>query len=263
MEITVGGEKLTLRSPERLPANLLQAAGIRLFPGDLLTQNGQTLDPNQALPIGAEASLRFLPAREIILEMDGQTRTIYTQQDRLADALLEAGIHLQPEDRLSAEPDTLLGAQNTFSLDLARSLTVTVGKETLVGLSAARTVGEALADLGLAPNTSTAPFLPRTIRCPDGQITFIQGSESISMVKDETPFSYTYQLDPETGELDTTTIIAAGQLGLVVTPAQQRENGEIIQTLEEGPWKASDPPWHYGQRHQSGHQDRSRGWADA
>ena len=177
VEITVGSEKLTLRSPERLPANLLQAAGIRLFPGDLLTQNGQALDPNQALPIGAEASLRFLPAREIILEMDGQTRTIYTQQDRLADALLEAGIHLQPEDRLSAEPDTLLGAQNTFSLDLARSLTVTIGKETLVGLSAARTVGEALADLGLAPQ-----YLDRTVPPeddplpPDGQITFIQGS---------------------------------------------------------------------------------------
>lgn len=242
VEITVGGEKLTLRSPERLPANLLQAAGIRLFPGDLLTQNGQALDPNQALPIGAEASLRFLPAREIILEMDGQTRTIYTQQDRLADALLEAGIHLQPEDRLSAEPDTLLGAQNTFSLDLARSLTVTIGKETLVGLSAARTVGEALADLGLAPQ-----YLDRTVPPeddplpPDGQITFIQGSESISLVKDETPFSYTYQLDPET-ELDTTTIIAAGQLGLVVTRQRSRiENGEIIQTLEEGPWKASDP----------------------
>lgn len=242
VEITVGGEKLTLRSPERLPANLLQAAGIRLFPGDLLTQNGQALDPNQALPIGAEASLRFLPAREIILEMDGQTRTIYTQQDRLADALLEAGIHLQPEDRLSAEPDTLLGAQNTFSLDLARSLTVTIGEETLVGLSAARTVGKALADLGLAPQ-----YLDRTVPPeddplpPDGQITFIQGSESISLVKDETPFSYTYQLDPET-ELDTTTIIAAGQLGLVVTRQRSRiENGEIIQTLEEGPWKASDP----------------------
>jgi len=231
-----------LRSPERLPANLLQAAGIRLFPGDLLTQNGQTLDPNQTLPIGAEASLRFLPAREIILKMDGQTRTIYTQQDRLADALLEAGIHLQPEDRLSAEPDTLLGAQNTFSLDLARSLTVTIGEETLVGLSAARTVGKALADLGLAPQ-----YLDRTVPPeddplpPDGQITFIQGSESISLVKDETPFSYTYQLDPET-ELDTTTIIAAGQLGLVVTRQRSRiENGEIIQTLEEGPWKASDP----------------------
>lgn len=242
VEITVGGEKLTLRSPERLPANLLQAAGIRLFPGDLLTQNGQALDPNQTLPIGAEASLRFLPAREIILEMDGQTRTIYTQQDRLADALLEAGIHLQPEDRLSAEPDTLLGAQNTFSLDLARSLTVTIGEETLVGLSAARTVGKALADLGLAPQ-----YLDRTVPPeddplpPDGQITFIQGSESISLVKDETPFSYTYQLDPET-ELDTTKIIAAGQLGLVVTRQRSRiENGEIIQTLEEGPWKASDP----------------------
>jgi uncharacterized protein YabE (DUF348 family) len=242
VEVEHNGERIALQSTELLPANLLQQAGIRLFPEDLVMQSGDRIDPNEPLPIGAEERLQFLPAKQISLVMDGETCLIFTQATTLAEALQEAGIQLQPEDRLSASIDTLLGEQNNFTLAKAKSIAIAIGNKTLNGKSAAPTVGEALAELGLAPQN-----LDRTIPPEDeplaenGQITLIQSSESISLVKDETAFGYSYELDPES-ELDTTSIITPGQRGLVISRQRNRvENGAVVQTYEEAPWKASNP----------------------
>lgn len=242
VEIETGGESKKLQSSELIPANLLHQAGVRLFPRDLLMWEGQTINPYEPLPVGTEASLEFLPAKQVILEVDGEPRTLYTQKATLAEALLEAGMQLQPEDRLSVPPDTLLMAQNTFTLSQAQSLQVTIGTQTVSGMSAAPTVGEALADLGLAIQNLDRTIPPEDQPLPEsGQITLIQGAESIALVKDETAFSYTYQFDPE-AELDTSSVITPGQLGLVISRQRSRvENGVVVQTREEGPWKASDP----------------------
>ncbi len=242
VQIKNGAKDIELQSSELLPANLLQAAGIPLFPNDLLLRDGRTINPYEPLPAGEQVRLQFLPAKQITLEIDGQTQTLYTQKNTLAEALAEAVIQLEPEDRLSSPPDTQLKAQNEFTLARAQRLQVTIGNQTLSGMSAADTVGEALADLGLALQN-----LDRSIPSedqplpPNGQINLIQSTESISLVKDETAFNYTYQFDPE-AELDTTSVITPGQLGLVVTRQRNRvENGIIVRSLEEGPWKASDP----------------------
>ncbi len=242
VEIDASGESRSLQSSERLPANLLQEAGIRLFPEDLVKQQGQIISPYQPLPAGSEASLQFVPAKQITLEIDGLTRTLFTQKATLAEALLEASIELHPKDRLSASPDTLLQAQNEFTLAKARNLAVSVGDQTISGMSAAPTVGEALAELGFAPQNLDRSIPPESQPLPsDGKISLIQGAESISLVKDETAFSYTYQLDPE-AELDTTSVITPGQLGLVISRQRNRvEDGVVVHTHEEGPWKASDP----------------------
>ncbi len=242
VEITSGDETIAIQSADLLPANLLLQAGIRLFPADLLAREDQLIDPYSPLPPGQEVRLRFLPAKQVTLRMGDQTRTLFTQKNTLAEALLEAGIQLQPEDRLSAAPETPLEAVNVFSLAKAKQLTVTVGEQTLNGLSAAPTVGEALRELNLAPQN-----LDRSIPAEDqplpanGKISLIRTVERISFVKDETAFSYTYQPDPE-AELDTISVIKPGQLGLVVTRERSRvENGKVISTASDGPWKASDP----------------------
>lgn len=242
VEIDNGDTSLELQSSELLPANLLQAAGIPLFPDDLLMREGRIIDPYEPLPGGEEVRLQFLPARQITLEIDGQTQTIFTQKNTLAEALLEAGIALKPEDRLSAPPETQLQAQNAFTLAKAQSLAVTIGDQTISGLSAAPTVGEALAELGLGLQNLDRSIPPEDQPLPpNGEISLIHGAESISLVKDESAFSYTYQLDPE-AELDTTSVITPGQLGLLVSRQRNRlENGAIVRTLVEGPWKASDP----------------------
>jgi len=242
VEIDNGATSLELQSSELLPANLLQAAGISLFPDDLLMREGRIIDPREPLPGGEEVRLQFLPAKQITLIIDGQTQTLFTQKNTLAEALLEANIQLQPEDRLSAPPETQLQAQNVFTLAKAQSLIVTIDNQTISGLSAAPTVGEALAELGLAPQNLDRSIPPEGQPLPpNGEISLIHIAESISLVKDESAFNYTYQNDPE-AELDTTSVITPGQLGLLVSRQRNRlENGVIVRTLDEGPWKASDP----------------------
>lgn len=42
--------------------------------------------------------------------------------------------------------------------------------------------------------------------------------------------------------MDSTSVITPGQLGLVISRQRSRlENGEVVQSSEEAPWKASDP----------------------
>jgi len=242
VEIHTDGESLLHQSSGLLPANLLQEAGFLLFPEDLLMQEGQIINPYEPLDPGAEASLQFIPAKQVTLQIDGQTRTLFTQKATLAEALAEAGIHLQSEDRLSAPGDTLLQSENTFTLARAKSLAISIGDQTISGMSAAPTVGEALAELGLAPQNLDRSIPPEDQPLPENrQISLIQGAESITLVKDETAFNYTYQLDPE-AELDTTSVITPGQLGLIVLRQRSRiEDGVIVHTIDEGSWKASDP----------------------
>lgn len=242
VEIESRGEILALQSPELLPANLLQEVGIALFAEDLVMLDGKVIDPFKALSAGMEAKLQFVPAKQLTLEVDGEPLTLYTQKATLSEALLEAGIQVRPEDRLFASPDTQLKAQNAFTLARAKNLRVTIGNQSLSGLSAAATIGEALAELGIAPQNLDRSIPPENQPLPaNGQITLIQGAESISLVKDESAFAYTYQLDPE-AELDTTSVLTPGQLGLVVSRQRSRtEDGVIVHTMDEGPWKASDP----------------------
>ena len=242
VEIESGSEILALQSSELLPANLLHEAGIVLFSEDLVMQDGEVIDPYAAVPDGREARLQFMPAKQITLEVDGEPRTLYTQKASLSEDLLEAGIHLQPEDRLSVPQDTYLQAENTFQLAKAQSLAIIDVDQTINGMSAAPTVGEALAELGIAPQNLDRSIPPENQPLPtNGQITLIKGAESIALVKDETAFSYTYQLDPN-AELDTSSVITPGQLGLVISRQRSRlENGVIVQTWDEGSWKASDP----------------------
>ena len=242
VEVENGGEEFTLQSSELLPSNLLQEAGILLFPEDIVKQDGAGIDPNEPLAAGMDASLQFIPAKQITLEIDGKPHVLYTQKATLSEALLEAGIHLQPEDHLSASPDTLPQAQNTFTLAKARSLAITVGSQTISGMSAAPTVGEALAELGLSPQNLDRSIPPQDQPLPiNGQVTLIRAAESIALTKDESAFNYTYKLDPD-AELDTTSVMTPGQLGLVVTRQRSRiENDMVVHTADEGSWKASDP----------------------
>lgn len=243
VEIVIGPETLTLQSADLIPANLLQQAGFKLYPADLITQGDQVIDPYSPLPAGQEVRLQVFPAKRVILQMDDHTTlTFYTQKDILGEALLEAEIVLQPQDRLSAPAETILEDENVFNLAKAKALTVAIGGETLTHTSAAATVGEALAEMGLALQNLDRSIPDEAQPLPmDGKISLIQTREQLSFVKDETAFSYTYQLDPN-AELDTTSVISPGQLGLVVSRERSRlENGAVVSAMHEGPWKASDP----------------------
>lgn len=242
VEVVSGSESVELLTTERVPANLLELAGFRIFPGDRLMWNGALVDPAQPLPDGQAVILQFEPAKRIALNLDGTEQVLFTDQRTIGEALWKAGIPVHPEDALSLPLGTTLRAVNELDIRRARLVTVTIGTQTVSGFSAAITVADALADLTLTPQNLDYTVPPEDRPVPkNGEIHLVQVQEQILLEKDETAYVNSYQDDPDT-ELDMTSVLVPGQLGLVITRSRVRmEDGEQTAILTEGPWKASDP----------------------
>lgn len=240
--IQVGEDKKTIFSASSLPANLLAQAQILFYPEDLLLWNGAPLNPTQALPVGEELYLEFVPAKRIDLRVEDTVRTFFTQQISLGNALSEAGIALRPEDALSQPLDSELSNENEISVRLAREIAVQQSGSQFRGLSAAENVGDALRDLGLPLQNLDYSQPDEKAPIPaNGKISVVRVSEEILLQTEETAYNNSYQDDPNT-ELDTTSVLVPGQIGLVVSRERLRlEDGIEKGKISEGPWKASDP----------------------
>ena len=242
VQIAQGEAIISLQTAERLPANLLTMAGITLYPADRLLWNGKAIDWAEPLPAGKPALLQFIPAHVLELSIDGNEMTLFTQQRTVGAALWEAGIPLQPEDRLSIPLETPLSSTTELSLTRSRPVKVVFAGNQLSGLSAAETVGEALADLGFPLQYLDYAIPAENEPVPaDGTIRTVDVREEILLEKEETAYQNTYVEDPN-AELDTVSVVVPGQVGLVVTRTRVRlEDGKEVASYTEGPWKASDP----------------------
>ena len=242
VQIAHGEAIISLQTAERLPANLLTMAGITLYPADRLLWNGKAIDWAEPLPAGKPALLQFIPAHVLELSIDGNEMTLFTQQRTVGAALWEAGIPLQPEDRLSLPLETPLSSITELTLARARPVKVVFAGSQLSGFSAAKTVGEALADLGFPLQYLDYAIPAENEPVPaDGTIRTVDVREEILLEKEETAYQNTYVEDPN-AELDSVSVVVPGQVGLVVTRTRIRiEDGKEVANVTEGPWKASDP----------------------
>ena len=242
VQIAQGDNITTLKTTERIPANLLAELGIVFFPEDRILRNGSEISWDEPLPAGEPILLQFQPAHRINLKVDGQEIVFFTQQRVLGAALWEAGISLRSEDRLSLPLETVLSSTTKLSLKKADPVTVAYAGKQISGFSAAETVGEALAEIGIPlQNLDYAVPAENEPLPADGTIRIVQVREEIRLEKEETTYQNTYVEDPE-AELDTVSVIVPGQVGLVVTRTRVRlEDGKEVASFTEGPWKASDP----------------------
>lgn len=245
VEIHQPSHTQTLNSAARHPATLLQEAGIRFYPNDLVLQNGIPIDPYAPLDLGQELILEYQPASFIILNDNGKQKTFSSQKETLAEAFSEQNIHLNEHDRLSIPLTSALSAMNEISIIRARKITASLDGYTFTGNSAADNPEEALLEIGLplqnldqVSQESNANFQNAN---EDIVLDIIRINESYELVKEETPYSNTYELDPN-AELDTTSILVPGQTGYVITRTISiTENGETVKTFPSQHWKASDP----------------------
>ena len=231
-----------VNSVDLIPANILQQAGIPLFPKDILRINGDLVDPYQALPAGRSIVLQFEQAIPISLSIDGIASTIYSAQPTLGLALAEAGISIHPKDTLSVDLDTALLAPINLDILRARQISITVDSKLVSGLSSAQTVGEAVHDLRLSLQGLDYTAPPESAPVPtDGNIQLTRVREALVIQKIETPFTSTYAPDPYT-EIDQYSVVQPGQVGLAITRSRIKfENGREISREEDPAWKASDP----------------------
>lgn len=234
--------EISFPSAERIPANLLQAAEIDLFPQDQVRINGAVVDPSQPLDLKNAFVLQYVPAIPLTLVTNQDSRVIYTGQPTLGSALEAAGVILGDRDWISMDLETALTGPVEVTIRPARVVTVQRGDETFSGLSAALTVGEALQDIGLPLQNLDSSVPDEASSLPDdGVIQVVRGLEELTILTDEAAYETEWVEDPET-PLDQTSVIQPGQPGIYATRERiYYEDGEEVWRLSEDTWQASEP----------------------
>ena len=237
-----GPSSKSLLTAERVPANLLARVGWKLYPGDRILRSGQTVDPYRPLPAASSYTLQLCRAVPVtVLEGNSKT-TLYSSAATLGQALWDAGIRLNSSDYLSLPLDTPLNGPLQVGLQRARELTIRLGDHSVKVLSAATTVGEALADAGLSLQglDYSQPAEDQPVPA-DGAIRVVRVDEQVLL--EQKPIPFKSQLQPDANiELDTRQIIQPGQAGLQVTRVRvRREDGVEVSRVEEAQWVARQP----------------------
>ncbi|OGO48375.1 MAG: hypothetical protein A2Z30_08595 [Chloroflexi bacterium RBG_16_64_43] len=137
-----------------IPANLLLQAGVHLLPGDAVVADGRQVDaraPLAQLPL----RLSLAPKYALLIMRDGIAMEHQAAGPTVGEALWQLGIPLHPAD--SVQPATtapladIAGADSiAIVIRSAREFRLSVDGQTLTVQSAAPTVGEILAQAGVA-----------------------------------------------------------------------------------------------------------------
>jgi uncharacterized protein YabE (DUF348 family) len=240
--ISVEGQVQTILTAEKKVANLLAIAGVTLFPGDQVLVDGIPVSRTYSLPGGSGASLQVDRAVRVQVIVDGERRTFFSTAPTLGSALWEAGISLHEADRLVPDQDTPLTRPVEATLDRARVLSIQVAGREVPARSAARTVGEALAEVNVSLQGLDYSVPPEEALLPaNGRIKVVQVRENVTYAQVPLPFETVFQPDPES-EIDTQRIVEPGAFGLQAVRTRVRtEDGEVVSTEEGAAWVAVEP----------------------
>jgi len=236
------GQEYSLVSTERDPATLLAEFEVELGPEDRLLLAGESLPMDAPIPYSPNLLLEVVRAVTISLTEDGQPIQFRSSAPTLGVALAEEGIDLLASDDLQPGPQSALEGDLNATLTRSRPVAITLGDEVFELRSTAATVGEALAEAGVALQGLDVVEPAESAPVPeDGQITVRRVYETVSLSQEDMPYETEWVADPET-ELGTTSVIELGRTGVLAERTRIRyENGEEIERLEEGEWVLVEP----------------------
>ena len=220
--IFADGQTITLSSEERVPADLLAAAGLVLGHADRLLYLGTAIPLDQSLPEARSYTLQIRRAVALTLvEADGE-QTIQTAAFTVGQALTEAGIPLYAADRLDPPAGTPILGSLTVNYTPSREFTVSLDGKSVVIRSAAATVGQALAEVGI-PLLGLDYSLPEeSAPLPeDRQIRLIRVVEIVMLTQESIPFTTLSEYSADM-ELDQQAITQSGSPGLAVSRVRLR-----------------------------------------
>jgi uncharacterized protein YabE (DUF348 family) len=242
VQVVADGQIILLLTPDRLPAGILEQADITLLPGDQLLSNGAPISPDAPLPRASTHSLQVRRAAAFTLQDGAETLTLRSAAPTLGQALWEAGIQLAAADRLAPSPETALTPGLQATLARARPVTIQTHAQTIAARTAAATVGEALAEAGLAPQglDYSQPAADQPIPA-DGAIRLVRVQETVLIEQAPLPFETVEQPVGDL-ELDSQKVLQAGAYGLSAQRVRVRyEDGLEITRTVEAEWVAVAP----------------------
>jgi len=228
------GEQIhILQTAERIPANLLTAAGITLGPDDQVLGSGLPLPLENPLPSEFN-TLQIRRALTLTLVTPPGEQSVITTASTVGGALYAAGIQLYAAYFIAPPLETPLNAGMRITYRPAQALTVTASDESLTIRSSAGTVGAALAEAGI-PLIGLDYSLPGESEAlpADGQVRVVRVSESVELVQKPIPFESETLASPDV-ELGMDEIVQPGQEGLAVARTRIRyEDGQEVSRVVE------------------------------
>jgi resuscitation-promoting factor RpfB len=240
--ILADGKTHRLTTLENIPANLLLQAGIPLFPGDLLYNNGKEIAPEDELPHAPVYALHLKRAGQVTLRNGSSSQTFSTNAITLGEALWEAGIEVNAKDVLSLPLDTPLQSQQVVTLHPSKEVSFKTAGELMKSRSAAKTVGAALAESGLPLQglDYSSPAMEEEVP-GDGFIRVVRVKEDVLLETTTIPFETKTQPVADL-ELDQQSVVDEGKLGLNIRRNRVRtEDGKEVSRRLEGEYTALEP----------------------
>lgn len=234
IQLSADGKVYSLFSAEHDPAALLAKWQLVLGSDDRLLLAGETVAVDEQLPALPALILQVRRAVAISLQADDQNIVFLSSALTLGQAIAEQGIQIQAGDRLQPVAETPLDAALNATITRGNALEISIGGETLSLRSAATTVGEALADAGIAlqgldrsdPEEDAAVPADRLIRVR-------RINESVQLA--QTTLAHETEWQPDAAaELDTVSVVQLGQNGVQAARTRVRyEDGEETARHEE------------------------------
>lgn len=221
--IVDGGKVIEVRSASRVPASLLQLAGVRIAPVDQVLNRGYQVDPGKAIPDGRPIYLQIRRPVPILINGNPEEATART----VGEALAIVGIDLRLADQIEPSTQSPTSAGLLIRHQPSRTFTVTVDGQEFPIAASTDDMTDTLSQAGL-------PVIGLDLVVPeDGRLRISRGSEIVTLVQDSLPFGNQSQ-DSDVLELGIEQILQPGVPGLSVTRTRVRfQDGEEVSRLRE------------------------------
>ncbi|MEX2160511.1 MAG: ubiquitin-like domain-containing protein [Anaerolineales bacterium] len=234
LQMTADGMLYQTETLERSLPILLAQWKLTLEPGDRILLDGRTITLEEQIPEGPFHALKLRRAVQISLNDGEETVEFVSSAPTLGEALAGHGIRLMAGDRLEPRPETALTGPLSVSLRRAVQIHIAVGGAEMELFSSAETVGEALAQAGLALQgldySEPAADEPLPL---GGEISVVRVNESLQVTQEIVPDETEWRPDDE-AELDTISVIQEGKDGVSASRTRLRyENDEEVSRTQE------------------------------
>ena len=230
------GARIDVNTAASSARELLTAVGITPSDSDVVRLNGVVITLDDPLPAGKSLLVQYTPALPVQYSLSDQNQTLYSAAATLGEALWQNGILLSGGDNVSIPLSQPLSGAVTVVIAKGAPITISVDGLTLQTFSAAKTVGEALAEnhVSLQNLDYSAPSEDSPLPA-DGKITVVRVKVVVLEEQKVTPYT-TESTTDSTLAAGTKNVTRSGQNGISITRVAVRyENGEEAsrETLSE------------------------------
>ena len=219
------------------PENILADAGVRLYPGDRAWADGLPLSAAGAAP----GRIRVERGFHLTLDEPGTKAQLHSAAPTLGEALWESGIHVRAADSLFPSAGSSLGGATGIRFQPAKPVALEVDGRTVSSWAAGESVGEALANAGVAlvGMDYSVPGIESPL--PEGgSVRVVRVTETAELLQKVLPFETRWAPAPGI-EIDHQQLVDAGAPGVVARRTRVRyEDGEETRRAGEAEWVASE-----------------------